>query len=196
MGHYFINDENLKSDIQEFLVEIKNEQFSFYTDNGVFSKGELDYGTSLLIETVIDKKINGKALDLGCGYGAIGIIINKLLNIPFTMVDINKRAVSLAQKNVIKNKCHDIEVLVSDGYENIHNKYDYIISNPPIRIGKKNLYLLIKEARNYLNPDGMIFLVIRKEQGAKSFIRDFSSLYKVDILTKSKNFYIISLKCY
>ena len=194
MGHYFVNDDNLKSEIREFKINFLNQNFVFKTDNGVFSKGELDYGTYLLLTTVLKLDIKGKVLDLGCGYGAIGVIVSKLKNTKVTMVDVNKRAVHLSKMNVSDNKC-DCLVINSDGYLNVSDKFDYIITNPPIRIGKTKLYDLIIDGKNYLTKNGVIYLVIRKEQGAKSFIKDMSGYYNVNVLEKSKGFYIISLKC-
>lgn len=194
MGHYFVNDDNLKSEIREFKINFLNQNFVFKTDNGVFSKGELDYGTYLLLTTVLKLDIKGKVLDLGCGYGAIGVVISKLKNTKVTMVDVNKRAVHLSKMNVSDNKC-DCLVINSDGYLNVSDKFDYIITNPPIRVGKTKLYELMIDSKNYLNENGVIYLVIRKEQGAKSFIKDMSEYYNVNVLEKSKGFYIISLKC-
>ena len=194
MGHYFINDENLRSDIKKINININNIQFVFSTDNGVFSKNEIDYGTELLIKTVLNEDINGDVLDLGCGYGPIGITINKIKNVSMDMVDLNERAVLLTNLNIIENKCSNIQVFTSDGYSNIKKKYNYIISNPPIRVGKTKLYRLINDSFEHLFKDGIIYLVIRKEQGAKSFIKDFSTLFKINILKKSKGYYIISLK--
>ena len=194
MGHYFVNDDNLKSEIREFKINFLNQDFVFKTDNGVFSKGELDYGTYLLLTTVLNLDIKGKVLDLGCGYGAIGVVISKLKNTKVTMVDVKKRAVHLSKMNLSDNKC-DCLVINSDGYLNVSDKFDYIITNPPIRVGKTKLYELMIDSKNYLNENGVIYLVIRKEQGAKSFIKDMSEYYNVNVLEKSKGFYIISLKC-
>lgn len=195
MGHYFLNDDNLKSEIKEFKVIISNQEFIFKTDNGVFSKGELDYGTYLLLETVLKENIFGHVLDLGCGYGPIGIIISKLKDCKVTMVDVNNRAIHLTKMNIKENKCLNTVALNSDGFSNLKQKFDFIITNPPIRVGKEKLYSLFIEARKYLNELGVIYLVIRKEQGAKSFIKDMSNYYQVDVLNKSKGFCIISLKC-
>ncbi len=195
MGHYFLNDDNLKSEIRELKVIISNQEFIFKTDNGVFSKGELDYGTYLLLETVLKENIFGHVLDLGCGYGPIGIIISKLKDSKVTMVDVNNRAIHLTKMNIKENKCLNTVALNSDGFSNLEQKFDFIITNPPIRVGKEKLYSLFIEAKKYLNELGVIYLVIRKEQGAKSFIKDMSNYYQVDVLNKSKGFYIISLKC-
>lgn len=196
MGHYFINDDNLKSEIKEFSINIYDNIFNFKTDNGVFSKGELDFGTRILIETVLKEDINGNILDLGCGYGPIGIIVNKIKNLNVDMVDVNKRAVHLTKLNIKDNKLSNINCFISDGFNDISKKYNVIISNPPIRVGKEKLYELIIDAKNYLLDDGKIYLVIRKEQGAKSFINDMNKYYKIDILEKKKGFFVIRLKCY
>lgn len=194
MGHYFTN-ENLESKIQKFKIKVKEHEFSFNTDNGVFSKGELDFGTHLLIKNVLDKNITGEVLDLGCGYGPIGIILSKLLNIKTTMVDVNKRAIHLTKMNIKENNLNNITALVSDGYSELTNqKYDYIISNPPIRVGKKILYDLLINAKNHLNENGELIIVVRKEQGANSLIRDMSVYYSVKVIDKDKGFFIICLK--
>ena len=193
MSHYFENDNNLKSNIKDFSISIENTNFIFSTDNGVFSKGELDFGTKLLILNALKLDIKGSVLDLGCGYGPIGIIVKKLRNTDTTMVDINKRAVHLTKMNAKKNNV-SVNVIEGDGYENINGKYDYIISNPPIRIGKKNLYKLLIDGKNYLSSNGEILIVVRKEQGALSLIKDMSVYYDVKTIDKDKGFLIISLK--
>ena len=195
MGHYFLNDDNLKSNIKEYVYIINGKQFKFKTDNGVFSKGELDFGTKLLIETVLKEPITGNVLDLGCGYGVIGIVLNKLKNVVVDLIDVNKRAIHLTNLNIKENECHNISCFLSDGFENISKKYQIIISNPPIRVGKEKLYQLILNARKHLLENGKIYLVIRKEQGAKSFIKDMEKYYKIDILEKKKGFFVICLKC-
>ena len=193
MSHYFENDENLVSNIKNFDILINNTRFTFSTDNGVFSKGELDFGTELLIKNILRMNIEGDVLDLGCGYGPIGISLKRLLSVNVDMVDINKRAVHLAKMNAKRNNV-TVNCYYSNGYEFIERKYDYIVSNPPIRIGKDNLYKLLIEAKNYLKEDGNIIIVVRKEQGALSLIRDMSVYYSVNIIDKRKGFFIISLK--
>ena len=194
MGHYFTN-ENLESNIKKYTLKIQNQDFNFNTDNGVFSKGELDYGTYLLIKNILNKNISGDVLDLGCGYGPIGIIVGKLLDTNVTMIDVNKRAIHLTKMNIKENKTENVECLVSEGYEKIANqKYDYIVSNPPIRVGKKILYDLLINARSHLKENGELIIVVRKEQGANSLIRDMSVYYSVKVIDKDKGFFIISLK--
>lgn len=189
MTHYFENNEILKSDIKENKVKIKNQDFIFYTDNGVFSKKGLDFGTRTLLENLSDN-ISGDVLDFGCGYGPIGIYIAKTTSSNVDMVDINKRSISLAIKNSIKNNVNT-NVFESNIYENINKKYDYIISNPPIRVGKKILYEILFNAYDYLKEDGQLWIVINKDQGAKSTLNDLSSKYKTKVVAKNKGFYVI-----
>lgn len=196
MGHYFINDENLKSDIKEYKIKIEDILFKFKTDNGVFSKGELDFGTKVLIDTVLKEEILGNVLDLGCGYGVIGIVLNKIKNVYVDLIDINKRAIHLTKLNIKDNDCNNINCFESDGYLNINKKYNVIVTNPPIRVGKEKLYSLIIDAKEHLLDNGKIYLVIRKEQGAKSFINDMEKYYNITILEKKKGFFVICLKCY
>lgn len=194
MGHYFTN-ENLESNIQEFKFKINNCDFTFKTDNGVFSKGELDFGTNLLIKNVLERKISGEVLDLGCGYGPIGITLAKILKCQMTMIDVNKRAVHLTKMNIKDNGVNNTEVLVSEGYNELKDKkFDYIVSNPPIRVGKQILYDLLIKAKDHLKENGEMYIVVRKEQGANSLIRDMSAYYQVEVIDKDKGFFIILLK--
>ena len=193
MSHYFINDENLVSNIQEFSVSIQNCLFHFKTDNGVFSKKELDFGSKLLIETVLKENIQGEVLDLGCGYGPIGITVKDNTNSNVDMIDINLRSLHLARMNASKNNV-SVNVFESNGYSNVLKKYDYIITNPPIRVGKKILYDLLFGAKEHLKENGELWLVINKNQGAKSVAKDLEKEYNVEIVKKNKGFYIIMAK--
>lgn len=193
MAHYFENDENLKSNETEKTVIINNTKLKFITDNGVFSKKGLDFGTRTLLESI--SRVDGKVLDFGCGYGPIGIYLKKTFDCSVTMLDINKRSVSLALKNASLNNV-DVNIIESDMYEQIKDKYNYIISNPPIRIGKEKLYKILFDAKKYLEKNGKLIIVVNKNQGAKSLIKDLEKEYKVEVITKNKGFYIISaLNC-
>ena len=194
MSHYFENDQNLPSNLKKTTTTLFNQNFIFYTDNGVFAKHGLDYGSRLLLESLPYEELKGPVLDVGCGYGVLGIIVNKKTNLDVDMIDVNKRALHLSKRNVKENKCININVFQSDCYENVTKKYKTIITNPPIRAGKKIVYDILLNARNHLEPDGILYLVIRKEQGAKSAISDLKKYYDVSIVRKSKGFYIISAK--
>lgn len=193
MAHYFENDENLKSKEQQILVNICDIPFQFMTDYGVFSKKGLDFGTRSLLETIDVSKIQGKVLDFGCGYGPIGIYIAKTTNSEVHMIDINRRVLGLARKNVSLNHVN-VNIYESNIYENVKEKFDFIISNPPIRVGKEILYKILFQAKDYLNTNGELWIVINKDQGAKSVVKDLEKEYFVDIVNKKKGFYIIKCK--
>ena len=190
MGQYFDND-NLPSKMVDTECFVLGHKFIFSTDNGVFSKDGLDFGSRLLLESIPLEEVGGKVLDMGCGYGVFGIIINKLTSCHVDMVDVNLRAIHLTEINIKKNHCSNIDVFESNTYENIHSKYTSIITNPPIRAGKKIVYDILMNAKDYLEKDGRLFLVIRKEQGAKSLIVDLEKIYTVRILERKKGFYIL-----
>jgi len=188
MAHYFTNDENIKSEEQKTYAKINNQDFVFVTDNGVFSKKGLDFGTRTLLENI--PQFHGLVLDFGCGYGPVGIYIKKNNDCVVDMIDINKRSVTLAKKNAILNEV-DVNIFESDIYSNVDKKYDYIVSNPPIRIGKEKLYQILFDASKYLKEDGELWIVINKDQGAKSVVKDLSQKYEVNVVAKNKGFYII-----
>ena len=195
MEHYFTNNENLKSELITIVYKCDDDEFTFFSDNGVFSKKKIDFGSNLLIKTIINKvnKKNIDILDVGCGYGLIGISLAKKLSSHVLMSDINKRALHLTKKNIVTNKV-DGEVIESNAYENITSTYDLIVTNPPIRAGKKQVYNILDNASNHLKNNGELWFVIRKEQGAKSTIEHLKERYQVNIMERSKGFYIIMAK--
>lgn len=192
MAYYFDKETNVTSDEKIIHVEIKGQMYNFYTDNNVFSKKYLDFGTRTLLENIDLTSIKGDVLDFGCGYGPIGIYIKKNCNCNVDMIDINDRALNLTRKNTKLNNV-DVNIFESDIYSNISKKYDNIITNPPIRVGKKILYEILFSAKDYLKEKGCLYLVINKDQGAKSLHKDLEKVYSVTILEKNKGFYIF--KC-
>ena len=192
MGQYF-NNENLPSNITKIDCFIRGKKFTFNSDNGVFSKNGVDFGSRLLLDFIPLEEVGGKILDLGCGYGVIGIALNKLTGASVDMVDVNLRALHLTEMNVSANKCQNINVFESNVYENVNTKYTSIVTNPPIRAGKKVVYDMLFNAKDYLTDDGNLYFVIRKQQGAKSMISDLEKEYDLEILEKKKGYYII--KC-
>ncbi len=198
MEQYFTNNPNLKSELRTIVYKHNDKIINFYSDNGVFSKDKLDFGSSLLLDTFL-KNINNNVnndrfniLDVGCGYGYLGISIAKFLSVHVIMCDVNKRALHLARRNADENGVGELcQVLESDVYQNITGIYDFIITNPPIRAGKNVVYGILDGARDYLKEDGELWMVIRKSQGAKSTISHLEKIYNCEIVTKSKGFYII-----
>ena len=194
MSHYFENDQNLPSNLKKTTATLFDRDYIFYTDNGVFAKHGLDYGSKLLLESLPYKELKGPVLDVGCGYGVLGIVINKKTNLEVDMIDVNRRAIHLSKRNIKENNCSNINAFESNCYEKISKKYSTIITNPPIRAGKKIVYEILFNAKDYLIDGGVIYLVIRKDQGAKSLISDLKKYYDVGIVNKSKGFFIIRAK--
>ena len=192
-NQYFENNDNLKSEEREIKFYFLGTNLKFIVDNGVFSKSNVDFGSSLLLRELIIKKETTKVLDVGCGYGPIGITIAKchpLLNVD--MVDINLRALGLAKKNATLNNVDNVTIFESNIYENVTSKYDLIITNPPIRAGKNIVHSILLEGYNYLNNKGTLWCVIQKKQGAESALKALKEKYQeVIIHAKDKLYYII-----
>lgn len=191
MSQYFDNDKNIKSERKIIKFNFDNKVFSIYSDNGVFSKDRFDYGTRVLLNSVDIDKLSGNVLDLGCGLGVVGIILgtfNKGINID--MVDINERAIDLAKNNLVLNNVK-ANVFISDIYSNIDNKYDFIITNPPIRAGKNVIRGFLLGSYDYLKDDGILYFVMRKDHGVKSMIKELSVKFNTSIVNKDKGFYVV-----
>lgn len=194
LEQYFTNNPNLKSELRNIVYKYQGLTMSFFSDNGVFSKDKLDFGSTLLLETVFQNINNDNLdiLDVGCGYGFMGVSLAKIKNAQVTMCDVNKRALHLAEKNVAENGvANSVKVIESDIYQNITDIYDLIITNPPIRAGKNVVYGILDGARDRLKAKGELWFVIRKDQGAKSTIKHVEENYDVEVVTKSKGFYIV-----
>ena len=189
MAYYFDSNPDSKSCEQLIKCEINGSIYNFYTDNNVFSKKYLDFGTRTLLESIDTSDIHGDVLDFGCGYGPIGIIIKSNCECNVDMVDINNRAINLSIKNAKLNRVN-VNIFESDIYSNVDKKYDFIITNPPVRVGKKILYEILFGAKDYMKEDGSLYLVINKDQGAKSLKKDLEECYNVTTLKKNKGFYV------
>ena len=195
LEHYFTNNENLKSEINQLSYSWDNYVFSFLSDNGVFSKLKIDYGSRFLLETYFKnyKTKPNNFLDVGCGYGFLGITLSKVLDSKGTLIDVNKRAVHLTKRNIDTNKV-DCETFVSNVYDDVKDTYDLIITNPPIRAGKKVLLDILGNAKDHLNENGECWFVMRKDHGVKTMIKELEKSYICEIIDKSKGFYVVSLK--
>ncbi len=192
MAHYFLDDDSVKREERVTKAMIGGKLFTFWTDNNVFSKNGLDFGTRTLLESIDVNSLSGRVLDFGCGYGPIGIYL-ATHGLEVDMIDTNVRALRLANKNALVNQVR-VSIFESNLYQNVVGKYDYIITNPPIRVGKKILYEILIQAKEYLKPGGELIFVIHKDQGAKSVFRDMQDYYQVKILQKNKGFYVIACK--
>ena len=192
MEHYFTNNESLKSEFRTIHYENNGVSFDFTSDLGVFSKDKIDYGSRVLVDTYIKEGKKGvKLLDVGCGYGFIGITLNKIMECDVTMCDVNKRAVHLANMNIKNMKLNKAVSIESDVYTNISDKFDLVITNPPIRAGKVTVLNILRGASDYLNQDGELWYVIRKDQGALSINKNIEDIYNLTVLEKSKGFFVV-----
>lgn len=192
MSHYYTFDPTLKSELKTYQTTVKGVSFSFLSDRGVFSQDHLDYGSKVLIESIEVLSPGIKVLDMGSGIGVIGIILKKLFkDIELTQADVNLRAVELNLENLKLNQVKG-EVIESNLFEKITGSFDLIVSNPPIRTGKEVIYKLYMDAHQRLLDDGVLAIVVRKQQGAKSTITYLESFFKeVKVVNKSKGFYVI-----
>ena len=196
MSHYYTTDNNLKSNIKEIEYTYRGNRIKYLVDNGVFSKDRVDFGTNILLQNLPIFEDNSKVLDVGCGYGAIGLPIaksNKTLLVE--MIDVNLRAIDLVKDNLKINKIFNVNVYESNLYENVKGMFDYIISNPPIRAGKKIVFGVVDQGYEHLNVGGEIYVVIQKKQGAPSLQKEMENVFgNAEIIAKESGYFIIKSK--
>ena len=187
---YFAENPDAKHDIHELNVELLGQRLTFLTDAGVFSKKMIDYGSRVLL-SVLDFEAGERVLDVGCGYGPLGLTLAKAQGVAATMVDINQRALDLAQKNAERNQI-SAEILQSNVYEKVSGIFDHIISNPPIRAGKQVVHEVISGSYEHLTEGGDLTLVIQKKQGAPSAKSKMEAVFSnCEIVKKDKGYYIL-----
>lgn len=194
MEHYYTNNPTTESREKIINSIIANENLKFYTDNGVFSKESVDFGTKTMLESFTTDKENAKVADIGCGYGVISIFLAKKYPIfKFTMVDVNNRVLELSKKNIELNKIeNEVEVLESSSFDNVEGNFDIVLTNPPIRAGKKIVHKIMTDSYEHLNAQGEFWVVIQKKQGmasCKKLLEDTFSM--VEVVTKNKGYYIL-----
>lgn len=193
MSQYFDNDKSIKSNKKLISFNFNNKKYNVYTDNGVFSKDRFDYGTRVLLDSININELSGNVLDLGCGIGVVGVILGTMnKNINIDMIDVNERAISLSKENIYLNNV-TCNVFISDVYSNVDKKYDYIITNPPIRAGKEVIRRFLLGGYDYLTDNGVLYFVMRKEHGVKSMIRELENKYIVSVINKDKGFYAVKI---
>jgi len=194
MEHYYTNNPTSKSEERLIEYKIKDKSIKFVSDNGVFSKNHVDIATNFMLNVLINENITGKLLDLGCGYGTIGITLSKFFDIETTMLDINERALNLAQRNIKLNNVKNIKTIESDGFEKVEEDFDVIVTNPPIRAGKSVIYKMYEDSYNHLKNGGVLYLVINKKHGAPSTKEYLTQLFgNCEILDKKTGFNV--MKC-
>ncbi|GKQ42162.1 methyltransferase [Companilactobacillus sp. RD055328] len=191
---YFESNPNSEHNLQDWKFTLLGNELIFQTDNGVFSKTTVDYGSRVLIDTFNESDApEGDILDLGCGYGPIGLSLAKVYsNRQITMSDVNNRALELAQKNAKLNDINNVTCLESSVYEKINDKFAAILTNPPIRAGKNIVSEMISKAKTHLISGGSLWVVIQKKQGAPSAKKLMEETFgNAEIIKKDKGYYIL-----
>ncbi|WEK53819.1 MAG: class I SAM-dependent methyltransferase [Candidatus Cohnella colombiensis] len=179
--HYYSNKPTSASARQSFEAKLRGYPLKLTSDAGVFSRDGVDYGSRALIEQM-EFADNATILDVGCGYGPMGLTAARLApRGHVTLIDINERAVELAQYNASLNRISNVSFAVSNLFGAVEGKtYDVILSNPPIRAGKAVVHQLFAEAWSHLKPGGSLWIVIQKKQGAPSALAKLEEVFGED----------------
>ena len=189
------NNNELPSNAKIIYGKINDISFKFKTDNGVFSKDFLDFASKLLLEKMdFEGLLDGAILDVGCGYGPIGIYASFITKKEVVMLDVNPRALALSKENLTLNNVNG-EVIESDCLDRVINrKFACVITNPPIHAGKEIIYKIYEQSYEVLIEGGSLWVVIQEKHGAPSTIKKLKTVFPVvDVFYKKKGFYI--LKC-
>ena len=188
--HYYTVNPASAHDVRRVEFEVLDQKLKFDTDAGVFSRDGLDTGSRVLMEAL--PELHGRVLDLGCGWGAVGVTLKKRWpGIDLVMTDVNQRAVDLSKQNLHLNGVF-ATVVQGDGFENVRGSYDFVITNPPIRAGKQAIYGMFADARDRLNAGGQLYIVIRKQQGAPSALKYLKELFgDAEVVDREAGFWVI-----
>jgi 16S rRNA (guanine1207-N2)-methyltransferase len=196
--HYYSHKPDVVSNPQFWDFTLKGRTFRFKSDNGVFSKKEVDFGSRLLVESFnLDEAVEGDILDVGCGYGPIGISIAAAYpDRTIEMIDINSRAVELSKENAASNAIANVKIYESDRFDKVaSNHFAAILTNPPIRAGKSVVHEILEESYRSLVAGGELWVVIQKKQGAPSAMDKMEQLFgNVEVPVKKKGYYILLSK--
>lgn len=188
MGHYFIEDSKVKHDIKKIYYNYANNKFVFTTDAGIFSKDKIDYATDILLNVI--PPLSGTLLDMGCGYGCIGIVLAKTYSLKLTQVDVNQLAIDLTKINCVENGV-DSTCIKSNCFDNVSGAFDTIIINPPIHAGKTVTYKMYEDSILHLNTGGKLYIVTLKKHGAESTYAKLKDIFgECEILYKKKGYYV------
>ena len=187
MKHYFTDNTDLKSEQSQFIFRFHKYDLLFTSDNGVFSKNMIDYGSRVLLDNI--EITNEKTLlDVGCGYGTFGICLNKVYShLNVDMVDVNDRALELAKLNAKNNNIYKSFI-----YENVQGSYDVIVTNPPVRAGKEVVTTILQESIEHLNENGSLWVILQKKQGAPSAKKKMEEVFgNCEIVKRDKGYYLL-----
>ncbi|MDY0407295.1 class I SAM-dependent methyltransferase [Virgibacillus sp. 179-BFC.A HS] len=191
--HYYSQQPHSKSSPRTWKYKLRENVFTFTSDMGVFSKDTVDFGSRLLIEKFLEPPLAGDLLDLGCGYGPIGIALaTSFPDRTVVLTDVNERALELATINLRTNNVQNAEVVQSNRFDQLAGrKFAAILTNPPIRSGKQNIHAMIEEGKAALLPQGEFWAVIQKKQGAPSYKQKLLDVFNnAETIAKDKGYYI------
>lgn len=193
MSHYYQNDPQLQHKRRLISFYLEEKKYDFYTDAGVFSNDQVDYGSYTFLKTLLKEKKVADTLDMGCGYGVLGIVLKMNQRTDTVdLCDVNARAVKLTQENILLYSLKDAKSFVSDGFEHVHKLYDRIVINPPVRAGKAVIYKMFEESKNHLKANGELWIVIKKDLGAPSAIKKLQTIFtSVEVVKKDRGYYMI-----
>jgi 16S rRNA (guanine1207-N2)-methyltransferase len=195
--HYFSRSPQTASEKQIMTVRLRGQTLKLQTDRGVFAKGRVDFGSQFLIESIRVPE-EASLLDIGCGYGPIGLSLAKESSRrSVTLADVNRRALELARQNALLNGvAEQVQVVESDLFQSLADSvYDCIVSNPPVRAGKQVVHALLHDSTHYLRDGGELWIVIQKKQGAKSALHKLQECFAdVREVAKKKGYRIIRAK--
>jgi len=188
--HYYTEMPTSAHDERRIALRALGNDLTFTTDAGVFSRDGLDRGTEVLLDAL--PALSGRVLDLGCGWGAVGVALGRRWPaLDIVMTDINSRAVELARRNLTENGVK-ATVVQGDGFAAVEGRFDAIVTNPPIRAGKAVIYGLFAQARDHLKPDGALYVVIRKQQGAPSALKYLKEIYaRAETVGRGSGFHVL-----
>lgn len=192
--HYYSKNPEVESKPRRWSFRLRGFSFTFETDAGVFSKSEVDFGSRVLIDRFELPSIEGNILDVGCGYGPIGLSIAKSYpERTVHMMDVNDRALNLARKNAELNGVQNVRIYESDALSSVQtDKVAVVLTNPPIRAGKQTIFRIYNQAYDILSEGGELWIVIQKKQGAPSTVDHLEIQFKdVTVVDKEKGYWII-----
>jgi 16S rRNA (guanine1207-N2)-methyltransferase len=191
--HYFTERPKSKGRYGLIRAYLRGRAFEFFTASGVFSKKRIDHGTRLLVESMILPK-EGFALDIGCGYGAVGIVAAAIQpSLEVYLVDVNKRAVWLARQNIEKNRVYNAEAKPGFLYEPVKDlTFDCVLSNPPVSAGMKTVRAIILEATEHMACKSTFQMVVKSKVAGKRLCAFFEEAFgKVEVLARESGYRVL-----
>lgn len=193
MSHYYSEEQTVASHENTISFNMGSHSLKLTTDAGVFSKGGVDFGSKLLVQTFLDDAQPERILDVGCGYGTMGLMVaNHFSESTVHMVDVNTRALALSERNAVTNKINNAMIYKSDGLNEVTEQFDAVITNPPIRAGKDVVHRILSDSYNILEHRGALYVVIQKKQGMPSAKKKMDEVFgNVAVLKKDKGYYIL-----